>query len=81
MQEYSYTSTHPLGHSGPATGSLYIYHENGPLGAEKFRSFDIIYMIMDFLHMRCIRLSDLLNSELYNTVCVRDDCLLANISQ
>ena len=25
MEEYSYTSTHPLGHTGPVTGSLYIY--------------------------------------------------------
>ena len=25
MEEYSYTSTHPLGHSGPVTGSLYIF--------------------------------------------------------
>ena len=23
MEEYSYTSTHPLGHTGPVTGSLY----------------------------------------------------------
>jgi len=22
MEEYSYTSTHPLGHTGPVTGSL-----------------------------------------------------------
>jgi len=25
MEEYSYTSTHPLGHTGPVRGSLYIY--------------------------------------------------------
>jgi len=25
MEQYSYTSTHPLGHTGPVTGSLYIY--------------------------------------------------------
>jgi hypothetical protein len=25
MEEYSYTSTHPLGHTGPVTGSLYHY--------------------------------------------------------
>jgi len=24
-EEYSYTSTHPLGHNGPVTGSLYLY--------------------------------------------------------
>ena len=24
MEEYSYTSTHPLGHTGPVTGTLYI---------------------------------------------------------
>jgi len=23
MEQYSYTSTHPLGHTGPVTGSLY----------------------------------------------------------
>ena len=26
MEEYSYTSTHPLGHTGPVTGSLYLSH-------------------------------------------------------
>ena len=25
MEEYNYTSTHPLGHAGPVTGSLYLY--------------------------------------------------------
>jgi len=25
MKKYSYTSTHPLGHTGSVTGSLYIY--------------------------------------------------------
>ena len=25
MEEYSYTSTHPLDHAGPVTGSLYLY--------------------------------------------------------
>jgi len=25
MEEYSYTSSHPLGHTGPVTGSLYLY--------------------------------------------------------
>jgi len=25
MEEYSYTSTHPQGHTGPVTGSLYLY--------------------------------------------------------
>jgi len=24
MEEYSYTSTHPLGHTGPVTGSRFI---------------------------------------------------------
>jgi len=31
MEAYSYTSTHPLGHTGPVTGSLYliyIYEDN-----------------------------------------------------
>jgi len=26
MEEYSYTSTHPLGHTGPVTGSLYLFN-------------------------------------------------------
>jgi hypothetical protein len=26
MEEYSYTSTHPLGHTGPVTGLLYLYY-------------------------------------------------------
>ena len=25
MEEYSYTYTHPFGHTGPVTGSLYLY--------------------------------------------------------
>jgi len=25
MEEYSYTSTHPLGHTGPVTGTLYHF--------------------------------------------------------
>jgi hypothetical protein len=25
MEEYSYTYTHPLGHTGPVTGLLYLY--------------------------------------------------------
>jgi len=25
LEEWSYTSTHPLGHTGPVTGSLYLY--------------------------------------------------------
>ena len=25
MEEESYTSTHPLGHTGPVTGSLYLF--------------------------------------------------------
>jgi hypothetical protein len=25
MEQWSYTSTHPLGHTGPVTGSLYLY--------------------------------------------------------
>jgi len=25
MAEYSYNSTHPLGHTGPVTGSLYLF--------------------------------------------------------
>ena len=25
VEEYSYTSTYPLGHTGPVTGSLYLF--------------------------------------------------------
>ena len=25
MEQYSYTSTHPLGHTGPVTGNLYLF--------------------------------------------------------
>jgi len=25
MEEWSYTSTHPMGHIGPVTGSLYLF--------------------------------------------------------
>ena len=26
MEQYSYTSAHPLGHAGPVTGSLYLLY-------------------------------------------------------
>ena len=26
MEELSYTSTHPLGHTGPVTGTFYFYY-------------------------------------------------------
>ena len=26
MEEYSYSSNHPLGHTGPVTGSLYLFY-------------------------------------------------------
>ena len=26
MEEYIYTSTHPLGHTGPVTGTLYLFY-------------------------------------------------------
>ena len=29
MEELSYTSTHPLGHTGPVTGSLYLKKKKG----------------------------------------------------
>ena len=29
MEEYSYTYIHPLGHTGPVTGSLYLLNESG----------------------------------------------------
>jgi len=31
MEEYSYTSTHPLGHTRPVTGSLYLLRNSVPL--------------------------------------------------
>jgi hypothetical protein len=31
MEEQSYTSTHPLGHTGPVTGSLYLYELRLPV--------------------------------------------------
>ena len=33
-EDYSYTSTHPLGHTGPVTGSLYLYLYSFLLEAE-----------------------------------------------
>ena len=29
MEEQSYTSTHPLGHTGPVTGSRYLFFGGG----------------------------------------------------
>jgi hypothetical protein len=29
MEEYSYNSTNPLGHTGPIKGSLYLLNESG----------------------------------------------------
>jgi hypothetical protein len=31
MEEYSYTSTHPLGHTGPVTASLYLHIIKGQI--------------------------------------------------
>jgi len=31
MEQYSYISTHPLGHIGPVTGTLYLYLYLNPL--------------------------------------------------
>ena len=28
MEEQSYTSTHPLGHTGPVTGTLYLFYKH-----------------------------------------------------
>ena len=32
MEEYSYTCTHPLGHTGPVTGKLYQVFPGGKVG-------------------------------------------------
>jgi hypothetical protein len=38
MEEYSYTSTHPLGHTGPVTGLLYLQFSGYVLWHWEFRS-------------------------------------------
>jgi len=48
MEEYSYSSTHPLGHTGPVTGSLYHYphcalHQRNMRG---FRSCNLSVMAL-----------------------------------
>ena len=48
MEEYSYNSTHPLGHTGPVTGSLYLYQ---PLGALR----DRIALNIQHLSMRNLK--------------------------
>jgi len=42
MEEQSYTSTHPLGHSEPVTGSLYLY-----LKKEIIQSDDFLLVISE----------------------------------
>jgi hypothetical protein len=47
MEEYSYTSTHPLGHTGPVTGSLsfiYIYISKLLVLKATYKSLDTIIM-------------------------------------
>ena len=52
MEEYSYTSTHPLGHTGPVTRSLYFYHlshkvwENALNLKHVFRIVSEIFLIL-----------------------------------
>ena len=43
MQQYSYTSTHPLGHTGPLTGSLYLIRQ------EDMGAFAKVSVKTDFL--------------------------------
>ena len=50
MEEYSYTSTHPLGHSGPVTGSLYIYINRFATGTECETVYEIMYKNVIALH-------------------------------
>jgi len=49
MEEYSYTSTHPLGHTGPVTGSLYHltlhYHAHYASSHTVFHISDTFYAI------------------------------------
>ena len=45
MEEQSYTSTHPLGHTGPVTGSLYLLLIQHVNGFEEWSSFGLIPVI------------------------------------
>ena len=52
LEEWSYTSTHPLGHAGPVTGSLYLFTKillfinniNSWKSTVTYTSFKILYM-------------------------------------
>ena len=41
MDEYSYTSTHPLGYTGPVTGSLYLCYVRHQCFKNKGNQFQI----------------------------------------
>jgi len=44
VEEKSYTSTHPLGHTGPVTGSLYLYqHVSGDNFAHPQAASSVLY--------------------------------------
>jgi len=51
MEEYSYTSTHPLGHTGPVMGSLYLKCRHKHLQRLKMPIFwdNAVYMYTTFI--------------------------------
>ena len=46
MEELSYTSTHPLGHTGPVTGSLYLY--------TRIYIYIYIYRVYTYISIVCV---------------------------
>ena len=52
MEQYSYTSTQPLGHTGPVTGSLYLFY---------FRIFLFLDSMLFFFISHTIGPTDLLH--------------------
>jgi len=81
MEEYCYTSTHPLGHTGPVTGSLYIlpfikvnkltlYYLNTHI----FFLFCIIYFLFKYIYwvvtlLYAVGLKQITPKYIYFSVC------------
>ena len=58
MEEYSYTSAHPLGHAGLVTGSLYLFTFYRPLN-ETGMSFNLTFLTQNSLHVMEINIASI----------------------
>jgi hypothetical protein len=68
MEGKSYTSTHPLGHTRPVTGSLYLYLYNTEVHAALVLSVFVLMLLADLHHFLICALSCLVQHPLADCV-------------